>query len=44
MVWVNYANTGPFTNNVTPPGINATFLGNIESFLDQFSTSVASAA
>ncbi len=40
MAWVNYANTGPFTNNVTPPGINATFLNNIESFLDQFATSV----
>src|SRR5258708_39399457 len=35
MVFVAYANTGPFTNNVTPPGISATFLGNVESFLDQ---------
>jgi hypothetical protein len=35
-----YANTGPFTNNVTPPGISATFLNNIENFLDTI-TSVA---
>ena len=40
MTWQGYANTGPFTNNTTPPGINATFLNNIESFLDQFAGSV----
>lgn len=40
MTWANYSNTGPFVNNSTPPGISATFLNNIESFLDQFSGSV----
>lgn len=34
MSWANYANTGPFVNNAAP-GISATFLNNIESFLDQ---------
>ena len=35
MTFSAYANTGPFTNNSTPPGISATFLNNVESFLDQ---------
>jgi hypothetical protein len=39
MAWVNYTNTGPFTNN-SSPGISATFLNNIESFLDQFAGSL----
>lgn len=41
MTWSNYANTGPFTNNVAPPGINATFLNNIETFLDQIVSTAA---
>src|SRR5258708_6931061 len=32
-----YANTGPFTNNATP-GISATFLNNIENFLDSITS------
>jgi hypothetical protein len=31
---MGYSNTGPFTNNVTPPGVSATFLNNVENFLD----------
>lgn len=41
MTWVNYSNTGPFTNNTTP-SLAATFFNNIESFLDQFAGSVVS--
>ena len=29
-----YVNAGPFVNTVTPPSINATFLNNLENFLD----------
>src|SRR5260221_13332643 len=39
-----YGNSGPFTNNVTPPGINATFLNNVESFLDQIISSAVADA
>src|SRR6266568_2779993 len=35
MTFTAYANTGPFTNNVTPPGLSATYNNNIENFLDQ---------
>src|SRR5258707_3171140 len=35
MTFATYGNTGPFTNNVTPPGINATFLNNREISRDQ---------
>src|SRR5216683_5101657 len=34
MAFAAYANTGPFTNNVTPPSLSA-HNNNIESFLDQ---------
>src|SRR5216683_1480057 len=34
MAFAAYANTGPFTNNVTPPSLSA-YNNNIESFLDQ---------
>src|SRR5260221_6348189 len=44
MTFATYGNTGPFTNNVTPPGINATFLNNIESFLDQIISSAVADA
>src|SRR6266568_7326885 len=40
MTFTPYSNTGPFTNNVVPPGISATFLNNIENFLDQIDSSV----
>lgn len=33
-----YSNTGPFTNNITPPGISSTFLNNVENFLDTVNT------
>jgi len=33
-----YSNTGPFVNNTTP-GISATFLNNIENFLDSINSS-----
>jgi hypothetical protein len=39
MAFTTYANTGPFTNNVTPPGISATFLNNVENFIDQIVSS-----
>jgi len=39
MTFTTYGNTGPFTNNVVPPGINATFLNNVENFLDQIISS-----
>ena len=39
MTFTTYANTGPFTNNAVPPGINATFLNNVENFLDQIVSS-----
>ncbi len=39
MTFTPYSNTGPFTNNVVPPGISATFLNNIENFLDQIDSS-----
>ena len=35
MTFTAYANTGPFSNGIAP-GISATFLNNVESFLDQF--------
>src|SRR5229473_2276427 len=35
MTFAAYANTGPFTNNVTPPSLSAQYNNNIESFLDQ---------
>jgi len=44
MTFATYGNTGPFTNNVTPPGINATFLNNVESFLDQIISSAVADA
>src|SRR6266487_3214559 len=34
LLFSGYSNTGPFTNNVVPPGISATFLNNVENFLD----------
>ena len=34
MTFATYSNTGPWTNNALP-SISATFLNNIESFLDQ---------
>jgi hypothetical protein len=40
MTFTPYSNTGPFTNNTTPPGVSATFLNNIENFLDQIDSSV----
>jgi hypothetical protein len=39
MAFSNYGNTGPFTNNTVPPGISATFLNNVENFLDQIISS-----
>ena len=33
LLFTGYANTGPFVNNA-PPGISATFLNNVENFLD----------
>lgn len=44
MTFAVYGNSGPFTNNVTPPGINATFLNNVESFLDQIISSAVADA
>src|SRR5260221_13249126 len=44
MTFATYGNTGPFTNNVTPPGINATFLNNVESFLNQIISSAVADA
>src|SRR5258707_7501490 len=44
MTFATYGNTGPFTNNATPPGINATFLNNVESFLDQIISSAVADA
>src|SRR5260221_654175 len=35
MTFTAYVNVGPWTNNVQPPSISATFLNNLESFLDQ---------
>ena len=32
-----YSNSGPFVNNTVPPAINATFLNNVENFLDSVS-------
>src|SRR6266568_2197985 len=43
MTFTPYSNTGPFTNNVVPPGISATFLNNIENFLDQIDSSALTA-
>lgn len=43
MAFAAYANTGPFTNNSTPPGISATFLNNVETFLDQIISSAVTA-
>ena len=40
MTFTPYANSGPFVNNTTPPGINATFLNNIETFLDSITQSI----
>ena len=40
MAWQNYAQRGPYTNNTTPPGIDATLINNIETFLLQFAGSV----
>jgi hypothetical protein len=31
----NYVRTGPFTNNVTPPGVSAAFLNALENVLEQ---------
>jgi hypothetical protein len=39
MAFVTYANTGPFVNN-SAPGISATFLNNVESFLDEIVSSI----
>jgi hypothetical protein len=44
MTFVAYANTGPFTNNVTPPALSATLFNNMESFLDQIVASVVADA
>ena len=40
MAWTKYSDSGPFTDNTTPPGISAGLLNNIESFLNQFAGSV----
>src|SRR6266702_7401810 len=42
MTFTPYSNTGPFTNNVVPICISATFLNNIENFLDQIDSSAVS--
>src|SRR5438876_1125710 len=39
MVFTRYSNSGPYTNNVAPPGVNSTLLNNIENFLDQITSS-----
>lgn len=41
MTFTPYSNSGPFINNSVPPGINATFLNNVENFLDQLDSSAA---
>ncbi len=44
MTFTAYSNSGPFTNNVVPPGISSTFLNNIENFLDQIDSSAVADA
>src|SRR6266568_3183567 len=44
MTFTAYSNTGPFTNNVVPPGISSTFLNNVENFLDQIDSSAVADA
>lgn len=44
MSFVAWANAGPWTNNTGPPFINATYLNNIDSFLDQITSSVVADA
>src|SRR6266571_2112129 len=44
MTFTPYSNSGPFQNNIVPPGISATFLNNVENFLDQIDSSAVADA